>query len=115
MPPKQYSNRITKQNSLEVDNVDDGEGEGIEKAKWDDRNTKEFLKACVEEIFTGNRPHSHFNKEGWRNVKDKFNERTGHAYVHKQIDGLLLKVIFLYGQSLLEKKQGSDGIQTKRQ
>ncbi|KAF7831727.1 protein ANTAGONIST OF LIKE HETEROCHROMATIN PROTEIN 1-like [Senna tora] len=53
MPPKQYGNRITKQNSLEVDNVCDGEGEGTEKAKWDDRNTEEFLKACVEEIFAG--------------------------------------------------------------
>ncbi|KAF7833146.1 L10-interacting MYB domain-containing protein [Senna tora] len=42
----------------------DGEGEGTEKAKWDDRNTKIFLKVCVEEVLAGNRPHSHFTKDG---------------------------------------------------
>ncbi|KAF7836307.1 putative nuclease HARBI1 [Senna tora] len=31
----------------------DGECEVIEKAKWDDRNTEEFLKVCAEEIVVG--------------------------------------------------------------
>ena len=52
-------------------NVSGCEGDGKDKAKWDDKKTEIFLKVCIEEILAGNRPSSHFNKEGWKNVQKK--------------------------------------------
>ncbi|KAF7820637.1 L10-interacting MYB domain-containing protein-like [Senna tora] len=86
----------------------DGEGDATEKAKWEDKNTKEFLKVCVEEIAAGNRPHAHFTREGWRNVIKKFNEKTGHAYVQKQLKNRWdsLKSYFFLWAKLIGKEIG---------
>ncbi|KAH7655761.1 Myb/SANT-like domain-containing protein, partial [Dioscorea alata] len=54
-------------------------------SRWDDTNTEMFLKICVEEVQIGNRPHSHFTKEGWKNILSKFATRTGLSYNHKQL------------------------------
>ncbi|KAH7689223.1 hypothetical protein IHE45_03G082600, partial [Dioscorea alata] len=59
--------------------------ENTPKARWDDTNTEIFLKICVDEVQIGNRPHTHFTKEGWKNVISKFAARTGMSYNHKQL------------------------------
>ena len=48
------------------------EGDGKDKAKWDDVKTEIFLKVYIEEILVGNRPSTHFTKEGWKNVHKNF-------------------------------------------
>ena len=104
MPPKQVSKRPTQKNPYEVDNNVDGEGEGTKNdhAKWSDPDTEVFLKVCVEEINAGNRPHSHFTREGWKNLIKKFNERTCHTYSQKQLKNrweALKKNFFIVGKT----------------
>ncbi|KAH7663035.1 Myb/SANT-like domain-containing protein [Dioscorea alata] len=55
------------------------------ETRWNDTNTEMFLKICVEEVQIGNRPHSHFTEEGWKNILSKFATRTGLSYNHKQL------------------------------
>ncbi|XP_021828259.1 L10-interacting MYB domain-containing protein-like [Prunus avium] len=61
------------------------EKEKQEKAKWDDKGTEVFIKICVAETLGGNRPSSHFNKVGWKNVIKKFNDITKRNYDYRQL------------------------------
>ena len=56
------------------------EGEGKDKAKWDDNKTEIFLKLFVEEINTRNKPGTHSRREEWKNLQQKFHEKIGFAY-----------------------------------
>ncbi|KAI5445297.1 hypothetical protein KIW84_013504 [Lathyrus oleraceus] len=38
------------------------------------------MKICIEEIEAGNRPTTHFSKEGWKNITEKFQKKTGYGY-----------------------------------
>ncbi|XP_061342504.1 uncharacterized protein LOC133288704 [Gastrolobium bilobum] len=86
------------------ENVSDNHG----KAKWTDTNTETFLKICVEEIEAGNRPHTHFNKDGWNNLMNKFNSRIGKNYDKKQLKNKWdsLKQEFGLWAKLVEKETG---------
>lgn len=44
-----------------------------------------FLELCEDEIRKGNRPGSHFNSDGWKNLLNGFHERTGKKYTKKQL------------------------------
>lgn len=56
------------------------------KADWsNEKNTEIFLTVCIEQVRAGNRPHAHFNKVGWANVINKFNEQTCLSYEYKQM------------------------------
>ncbi|CAL9019607.1 unnamed protein product [Prunus brigantina] len=44
-----------------------------------------FFKICVAETLGGNRPSSHFNKVGWKNVIKKFNDITKRNYDYRQL------------------------------
>ncbi|XP_039130861.1 L10-interacting MYB domain-containing protein-like [Dioscorea cayenensis subsp. rotundata] len=57
----------------------------IPKGRWNDIKTESLLKICVEEVQAGNRPHTHFTKEGWKNIVAKFYLRTGVSYNYKQL------------------------------
>ncbi|KAL6282524.1 hypothetical protein ACE6H2_013453 [Prunus campanulata] len=61
------------------------EKEKQEKAKWDDKGTEVFIKICVAETLGGNRPSSHFNKVGWKNIIKKFNDITKRNYDYRQL------------------------------
>ncbi|PKU84921.1 hypothetical protein MA16_Dca019558 [Dendrobium catenatum] len=54
-------------------------------ATWDINNTLLYCDLCIEEIELGNRPSTHFNKEGWTNLMTKFNSRTGRSYDRTQL------------------------------
>ena len=75
MPSKLIPRRAREENSIERPMP--------EKAKWNELTTEPFLTVCVEEIATRNRPHAHFNKEGWKNIIAKFNKNIGHNYDKK--------------------------------
>lgn len=84
--------------------------DGDEKiaAKWDDHKTEIFLKICVEEVDAGNRPTSHFCKDGWKNIQTKFQERTTYAYNRFQLKNRwdALKREFASFAKLVEKDTG---------
>ncbi|KAL4611278.1 hypothetical protein ACB092_08G112300 [Castanea dentata] len=39
-----------------------------------------FCEACVDEVFKGNRPNTHFSKKGWTNIIVNFEKKTGKEY-----------------------------------
>ncbi|KAI3454861.1 hypothetical protein Pfo_011524 [Paulownia fortunei] len=59
--------------------------QGRSSAKWDTFLNLKFIEVCEEEIVRGNRPSSHFNVNGWKNVVRRFNEMIGRNYVYKQL------------------------------
>ena len=61
------------------------ESEKQSKAYWDDITMDAFIKVCVTETLAGNRPNSHFNKLGWKNVIKAFNNLTGRNYQYRQL------------------------------
>ncbi|KAJ0962895.1 hypothetical protein J5N97_028017 [Dioscorea zingiberensis] len=73
-----------------------------------DTNTKLFLKICVKEVQAGNRAHTHFTKEGWKNVVSKFVVRTGLSYNYKQLKNKRnsLKKEFSVWAKLVEHQTG---------
>ena len=63
---------------------------------------------CVEEIIAKNRLSTHFTKKGWKNVQQKFHERTSHNYDKTQLknrwDALRRK--FTSFAKMVEKETG---------
>ncbi|PKU70818.1 L10-interacting MYB domain-containing protein-like [Dendrobium catenatum] len=49
-------------------------------AVWDIESKLIFCDICIREINLGNRHTTHFNKMGWRNIMNSFNEHTGRTY-----------------------------------
>ena len=54
------------------------------KAIWNDKLIKEFIDVCHVEVEAGNRPGTHFNRRGWSNIIETFNEKTRNQYDYKQ-------------------------------
>ncbi|KAI9070907.1 hypothetical protein K1719_047128 [Acacia pycnantha] len=81
MAPKVARITSTQETFVQSKNV----SESSSKARWNDSNTETFLKVCVEEVEAGNRPHTHFIKDGWTNIVDKFNNITRKNYDKKQL------------------------------
>jgi hypothetical protein len=55
-----------------------------EKAMWDKANVKHFCDLCKIEVLAGHRPLGHLNKVGWKNVEEKFTEKTRRKLNHLQ-------------------------------
>ncbi|KAL1113879.1 hypothetical protein V6Z11_D02G219500 [Gossypium hirsutum] len=47
------------------------------KAMWDKRLTDIFCDICIKEILKGNRPGTHFTKDGWLKIMTNFKKETG--------------------------------------
>jgi hypothetical protein len=85
------------------------EGDGKISAKWaEDYKTEFFLKICIEEIEAGNRPTTHFSKEGWKNITDKFQKQSGFVYDRIQLKNRwnTLRREFASFAKLVEKQTG---------
>ncbi|KAI5398270.1 L10-interacting MYB domain-containing protein [Lathyrus oleraceus] len=85
------------------------EKDGKVVAKWgDDSKTESLLKICIEEIEAGNRPTTHFSKEGWKNITEKFQNKTGYAYDRTQLKNRwdTLKREFSSFVKLVDKQTG---------
>ncbi|KAK8938597.1 hypothetical protein KSP39_PZI011519 [Platanthera zijinensis] len=54
-------------------------------ASWENAQVHIFCDICIREIDLGNRPTTHFSKEGWKNVIDNFKARTGLTYDRAQL------------------------------
>ncbi|ESQ40492.1 hypothetical protein EUTSA_v10015821mg, partial [Eutrema salsugineum] len=55
------------------------------KAVWEADYHRVFLDLCVEQTLVGNKPGTHFSKEGWRNILKSFQEQTGAMYDRMQL------------------------------
>lgn len=55
------------------------------KAVWEPEYHRVFLELCVEQTMLGNKPGTHFSKEGWRNILTSFQEKTGAMYDRMQL------------------------------
>ncbi|KAI5391569.1 hypothetical protein KIW84_076399 [Lathyrus oleraceus] len=85
------------------------EKDGKVVAKWGDNSkTESLLKICIEEIEAGNRPTTHFSKEGWKNITEKFQNKTGYAYDRTQLKNRwdTLKREFSSFVKLVDKQTG---------
>ncbi|CAN6716358.1 unnamed protein product [Malus baccata var. baccata] len=54
-------------------------------AIWNAHNTSLFCDVCIKEVEAGNRPGTHFKKEGWENVSINLNKETGAEYSKQQL------------------------------
>jgi hypothetical protein len=52
------------------------------KALWDKANMKYFYDLCKIEVLAGHTQLGHLNKVGWKNVEDRFTEKTGRKLEH---------------------------------
>lgn len=50
------------------------------KANWTPAYHETFVDLCVEETLKGNKPGSHFTREGWNNLVESFYEKVGLKY-----------------------------------
>ncbi|KAG8485349.1 hypothetical protein CXB51_021766 [Gossypium anomalum] len=55
------------------------------KAVWDKRLTETFCDICIKEILKGNRPGTHFIKDGWLKIMINFEKETGKAFSQRQL------------------------------
>uniref|UniRef100_A0A7N0UBM5 Myb/SANT-like domain-containing protein n=1 Tax=Kalanchoe fedtschenkoi TaxID=63787 RepID=A0A7N0UBM5_KALFE len=55
------------------------------KASWGPQFQRIFVDLCVEQIYAGNKPKTHFTRDGWRNIVDSFRDQTGCCYDKKQL------------------------------
>lgn len=55
------------------------------KATWIPALHEIFVDICLEETLKGNRPGTHFTKEGWRNIVESFQEKTDLRYDRIQL------------------------------
>ncbi|XP_012851418.1 PREDICTED: uncharacterized protein LOC105971117 [Erythranthe guttata] len=76
---------LTKGKSKNSGKINQQHSEGRSSARWNEFMNIKFIELCEEEIGKGNRPNSHFNSSGWKNLVRRFNEVTGKNYVYKQL------------------------------
>ncbi|CAL4911180.1 unnamed protein product [Urochloa decumbens] len=55
------------------------------EAEWNDERTRIVCELFVEEVQAGNRPNTHLNNIGYRNVAGKFQQRTQLLYTKLQL------------------------------
>ncbi|MBA0854189.1 hypothetical protein Goshw_027294, partial [Gossypium schwendimanii] len=58
------------------------------KAIWDKRLIEIFCNICIKEILKGNRPGTHFTKDGWLKIMTNFKKETSKAYSQRQLKNM---------------------------
>jgi hypothetical protein len=56
----------------------------IARATWTSQLTTKFCEVCVDEVLRGNRPNTHFTKQGWKNIEAAFENKTGRSYTYRK-------------------------------
>ncbi|KAL6272188.1 hypothetical protein ACE6H2_022880 [Prunus campanulata] len=67
-----------------VKNNNVASGSGV-PVVWNNQNTTIFCDLCIKEVEAGNRPGTHFKKEGWGNVRISLSKETGAEYDKSQL------------------------------
>ena len=60
-------------------------GSSTRKATWTPSYHEAFVDLCLEETLKGNKPGTHFTREGWSNIIASFREKFGVNYDKVQI------------------------------
>lgn len=55
------------------------------KASWTPLTHQIFVDICLQETLKGNKPGTHFTKEGWKNIMESFYWKTGLNYDRLQL------------------------------
>ncbi|KAL1059726.1 hypothetical protein V6Z11_1Z012700 [Gossypium hirsutum] len=55
------------------------------KEMWDKRLTEIFCDICIKEILKGNRPGTHFTRDGWLKIMTNFEKETGKGFSQRQL------------------------------
>ncbi|MBA0855555.1 hypothetical protein Goshw_015456, partial [Gossypium schwendimanii] len=55
------------------------------KTWWDKRLTEIFCDICIKKILKGNKPGTHFIKDGWLKIMTNFEKQIGKAYSQRQL------------------------------
>ncbi|XP_061356707.1 L10-interacting MYB domain-containing protein-like [Gastrolobium bilobum] len=55
------------------------------KATWTPSVHKIFVDLCLQETLKGNKPGTHFTKEGWKNIMESFYSKSGLNYDRLQL------------------------------
>ena len=77
-------------------------------ADWCDENTRIVCELFAAEVMIGNRDNTHLNKAGYKNVIEKFKQRTGIEYSRKQFKNKWdrLKTDYVIWKKLTNKETG---------
>ncbi|KAB2634717.1 hypothetical protein D8674_038165 [Pyrus ussuriensis x Pyrus communis] len=54
-------------------------------ATWNAHNISIFCDVCIKDVEAGHRPGTHFDKEGYENIRANFKAETEHDYERKQL------------------------------
>ncbi|PIA28152.1 hypothetical protein AQUCO_07200060v1 [Aquilegia coerulea] len=55
------------------------------RANWNPKWHKLFVDICLKQVKKGNRPKTHLNKQGWKELCQEFSTITGLAYDKRQL------------------------------
>lgn len=55
------------------------------RANWNPEWHKLFVLTCLKQVKKGNRPKTHLNKQGWKELGEEFNRKTGVYYDKGQL------------------------------
>ncbi|XP_050109368.1 L10-interacting MYB domain-containing protein-like isoform X2 [Malus sylvestris] len=77
-------------------------------ATWNAHNISIFCDVCIKEVEAGHRPGTHFDKDGYANIKANFKAETGHDYDRKQLKNKwdALKIEWKLWKELIGKETG---------
>lgn len=59
--------------------------ESHDKASWTKAMLHTFCDICIKAIEKGMKPHTHFDKAGWKYIITAFKEKTGHSFTKSQL------------------------------
>nr|XP_011460976.1 PREDICTED: uncharacterized protein LOC105350510 [Fragaria vesca subsp. vesca] len=99
--------KITGDNCIEMINLENGQS-GTKSATWNPQTVAIFCDLCIKEVGKGQRPGTHFNKEGWASLVANFHAETGNNYDKSQLKNKwdLLKKEWKLWKDLIGKETG---------
>jgi len=86
------------------------------EADWNDENSRIVCEIFADEVEKGNRANAHLNKAGYKNVIQRFKDRTGIEYTRKQFKNKWDKLKGDYGiwKKLTNNETGIGWDETKK-
>ncbi|CAN6697123.1 unnamed protein product [Malus baccata var. baccata] len=77
-------------------------------ATWNAHNISIFCDVCIKEVEAGHRPGTHFDKDGYANIRANFKAETVHDYDRKQLKNKwdALKIEWKLWKELIGKETG---------
>ena len=86
------------------------------EADWNDENSRIVCEIFADEVEKGNRANTHLNKAGYKNVIQRFKDRTGIEYTRKQFKNKWDKLKGDYGiwKKLTNNETGIGWDETKK-